>query len=383
MYSRLLKKPLQNQKSFYLFGPRGTGKTTWSHQCCPESVYIDLLEGSLYNTLLARPERLEKLIPPNNKEWIVIDEIQRVPTLLNEVHRLIEKFQYKFILTGSSARNLRKKGTNLLGGRALTYHMYPLTAVELGSDFILDNSLKFGHLPSIFSEERPMEYLKAYVQTYLREEVLQESLTRNLQGFARFLEIASFSQGSVLNITAVSRETGIERKTVSNYFTILEDILLADRLPVFTKRAKRRLMSHSKFYYFDAGVYRALRPSGPLDSPEEIEGAGLETLLFQELKSINEYFSLDYSLYYWRTSTGLEVDFVLYGPGGLLAFEVKHSNRFSNRDLNGLRAFKKDYPEAKCFFLYRGERKEYWNDIEILPVQQALPSLPEILENKR
>ncbi len=253
---------------------------------------------------------MERLIPPGYDRWIVTDEIQRVPMLLNEVHRLIEKDKYKFILTGSSTRSLRKKGINLPAGRALTYYMYPLTSVELGPDFRLEASLETGHLPAIFSELDPKEYLKSYVETYLRREVLQEGLTRNLGGFARFLETASFSQGSMLNIMEVSREVGIERKTVENYFTILEDLLLAVRMPVFTKRARRRMAVHSKFYYFDAGVYKALSPCGPLDSPEEIAGAALETLCYQKLRAINEYYSFDYNLYCWRTGTGLEVDFV-------------------------------------------------------------------------
>lgn len=173
MYRRLIKKPIAQNRSFFLFGPRGTGKTTWIKSVFPEALYLDLLEFDLYNDLLARPGRLESLIPTGFHDWIILDEIQRIPDLLNEVHRLIENLNLKFVLTGSSARTLRKKGVNLLAGRALTYRMYPLTAIELGNDFKLENSLKWGHLPSISSENEPGLYLKAYVQTYLREEVLQ------------------------------------------------------------------------------------------------------------------------------------------------------------------------------------------------------------------
>ncbi len=379
MYSRLLKEPLKTGKSFFLFGPRGTGKTTWLKSNIPRSLYLDLLGFDLYNDLLARPGRLENLIQPGFKDWIILDEIQKVPALLNEVHRLIEKHRYKFVLTGSSARSLRKKGTNLLAGRALTYRMHPLTAIELGKDFNLERSLKFGHLPSIPSEPDPGQFLNAYVQAYLREEVLQEGLTRNLGSFSRFLETTSFSQGAVLNTSEVARESGLERMRVESYFTILEDLLLATRLPVFTKRARRRMVTHPKFYYFDVGVFRALRPMGPLDSPEEAEGPGLETLCFQELNAINDYFNFQYEFYYWRTSNGAEVDFILYGPKGILAFEIKRSVRLARKDLKGLKSFRRDFPEAKLYLLYGGVREEFEDNIKILPIAQALQNLPDIL----
>lgn len=381
MYSRLLNIPTNHDKSFFLFGPRGTGKTTWIKSRFSKALYFDLLEFDLYNDLLARPGRLENLIPPSFQNWIILDEIQRIPELLNEVHWLIENFHYKFILAGSSARTLRKKGVNLLAGRALTYKMYPLTAIELGESFYLKKSLAWGHLPSIPSEKKPDSFLKAYVQTYLREEVLQEGLTRNLGSFSRFLETASFSQGSVLNISEIARESGIERMRVTNYFSILEDLLLASFLPVFTRRAKRRMISHPKFYYFDVGIFRTLRPVGPLDSPQEAEGPGLETLCFQELSAINDYFNFEYDLYYWRTSNGVEVDFILYGPKGLLAFEIKRSGYISKKDLNGLKSFANDYPEAKLYMLYGGSRQEYVDNISILPVEKALKELPTILHN--
>ena len=214
MYSRNLNLPLILNKSFFLFGPRGTGKTTWIKNGVNYSVYIDLLEFEYYNLLLADPGRLENFIPPNTDKWIVLDEIQRIPELLNQVHRLIESKGYKFILTGSSARSLRKKGVNLLAGRALTFYMHPLTANELGNDFDINISLQFGHLPEIYNTPGPGEYLKSYIQTYLREEVLQEGLTRNLSVFTRFLEFASFSQGAALNISEMARTSGIGRKTV-------------------------------------------------------------------------------------------------------------------------------------------------------------------------
>ena len=377
MYSRLIKKP--ENKSFFLFGPRGTGKTTWARKSFSDAIYIDLLESRLYNDLLADPQRLDNLIPNNFNDWIIIDEIQKIPELLNEVHRLIEKYNYKFILTGSSARKLRRKGTNLLAGRAINRSIYPLTAMELGNDFKLSHSLVFGNLPSVYVESNPGDYLESYIKAYLVEEILQESLTRNLSGFSRFLEAASFSQGCVLNISEVARECAVERKVVESYFTILEDLLLAYRIPIFSKRAKRKLLSHPKFYFFDAGVYRTLRPMGPLDTPEEVEGISYESLFFQELKAVNDYYGLGYKIYYWRTGSNLEVDFVLYGNRGLKAFEIKRRNKIPSSEFRGLKAFIKDYPIAKAYFIYGGERQMSEGAIDIIPMEYALKNLPSIL----
>ncbi|MDY6904353.1 MAG: ATP-binding protein [Thermodesulfobacteriota bacterium] len=373
---------MRQNSSFFLFGPRGTGKTTWLKTHCADALHLDLLDSSLYLDLSARPGRLENLIPPEWSDWIVLDEIQKIPALLNEVHRLIEARGYRFIMTGSSARGLRKKGVNLLAGRALTYNMFPLTAVELGGDFDLDKSLQYGHLPLALATDAPDKFLSAYVRTYLREEVQQEGLTRNLGNFSRFLETASFSQASVLNISEVAREAGLSRKMVESYFAILEDLLLAIRLPVFSRRARRRMVAHPKFYLFDAGVYRAIRPQGPLDSPAEVDGISLETLVFQEICAINHYLDCGYEIFYWRTSNGAEVDFILYGPAGLLAFEVKRARRWSQKDLSGLKSFVADFPEATGYFLYGGNRTEYHNGFTIMPVAEALARLPSLLKRE-
>ena len=378
MYSRLLQPPFH--KSFFLFGPRGTGKSSWVRATFPKALYLDLLEATLYNDLLASPSRLANFIPSKFDNWIIIDEIQRIPDLLNEVHRLIENRKCRFILTGSSARKLRGKGVNLLGGRALTLSLYPLTARELGKDFNLEHSLKFGHLPCAATESDPESYLESYVKTYLREEVQQEGLTRNLGAFTRFLEAASFSQGGVLSISEVARECAVERKVAENYFGILEDLLLAFRLPVFTKKAKRRMVGHPKFYFFDVGVYRTLRPKGPLDRPEEMEGAAYETLFCQELKAVNDYFRSGYEMYYWRTATGDEVDFVLYGTKGIRAFEVKRTAKLRKQDFSGLKGFLKDFPMAKTFCIYGGARQMEEDGITVLPYAQALKDLPSLLE---
>lgn len=371
------------KKSFFLFGPRGTGKTTWVKSAFPDSVYIDLLEAELFNELTANPQRLGNFIPPDFGDWIVIDEVQRVPDLLHEIHRLIESKKYRFVLTGSSARKLRRKGTNLLAGRALIFSMHSLSVAELGDDFRIDHSLRYGQLPAVYTEADPRKYLEAYVKTYLEEEIRQEGLTRQLSAFARFLEAASFSQGSVLNVSAVARECHVERKTVESYFSVIEDLMIAYRIPVFSKRTKRRLIAHPKFYFFDAGVYRAIRPMGPLDMPDEAEGIALETLFLQEIMALSSALDLGYRIFYWRTSNGREVDFVLYGSGGLHAFEIKRTARVNASMLGGLKAFLADYPMANAHFVYMGSRRMHEGKIDIIPAQQVLKDLPQVLSGGR
>ena len=320
------------------------------------------------------------MIPSDYVGPVVIDEIQKVPALLDEVHRLIEKKKLSFILTGSSPRKFRRGGVNLLAGRALTCAMHPLTAVEMGDDFNMGRALKQGLLPAVQTGPDPDRYLASYVKTYLDEEVRQEGLTRNLAAFARFLEAASFSQGGILNISVVARECAVERKVVENYFTILSDLLIAHKIPVFTKRSKRRLVSHPKFYFFDVGVFRSIRPAGFLDTPEEAEGPALETLILQNILAVNEAMDLGYQIHYWRTSNGTEVDFVLYGPHGFFAIEVKRGRRLPANALGGLKAFSEDYPTAKPILLYGGDRRLQKGNVAVLPVKDFLLNLPSFLK---
>lgn len=380
VYKRDFKINKTSHQSFFLFGPRGVGKTTWLKKNLPNSIYLDLLNSKLYRELLSRPETLETYIPPNFKNWVVLDEIQKIPELLNEVHRLIEEKQIKFVLTGSSARILRKKGVNLLAGRALTYYLYPLTRAELKTSFNLNHSLKFGNLPLAYTSQKPKDFLNSYIKTYLQEEILQEGLTRNIGNFSRFLETASFSQGEIINYSEIARNSQLSRKTVEDYFSILSDLLIAFQIPVFRKKAKRRLIKHNKFYFFDTGVFRTIRPQGPLDSVDELEGASLETLFFQEIIALNQYHSLDYKIYYWRTSNGQEVDIILYGPKGFFAIEIKRKSNISTKDLSGLKSFSRDYPEAKLLLFCFTQRKEYRGNITITPIQQALDDLLDLLK---
>jgi predicted AAA+ superfamily ATPase len=238
-------------RSFFLFGPRGTGKTSWVKTHFPEALYIDLLNHEYYLALSANPSRLEALVMGDNSPWIIIDEVQKIPALLDEVHRLIENNNKFFILTGSSSRKLKRGAANLLAGRALTYHMHPLTSIEIGPSFDVQLAMKVGLLPISYLQPDSKKFLSSYIATYLQEEVMQEGLVRQIGAFNRFMEIASFSQGSQLNILNIAREVGVNNKIVATYFEILEDLLIAVRIPVFSKRSSRRLSQHDKFYYFD------------------------------------------------------------------------------------------------------------------------------------
>lgn len=376
MIPRIFKAPATG---FFLFGPRGTGKSTWLHELFPDAVWVDLLLPDVFRTYSAKPERLSELVRGQKLEaTVVVDEIQKIPELLSVVHALIEEKKgkrFQFVLTGSSARKLRRAGTDLLAGRVLLRSLYPFMATELENEFKLEKALQQGLLPLVVNAPDPSDVLKTYIALYLREEVKMEGLVRNVGNFSRFLEAISFSHASMLNVSNVARECEVERKTVEGYVNILEDLLLSFRLPVFSKRAKRATAAHDKFYIFDAGVYRTLRPSGPLDRSEEIDGCALEGLVAQHLVAWAAYRGTKNNLYYWRTRKGVEVDLVLYGPDGFWAFEIKNSSRVRPEDLRGLRAFSDDYPESKTILLYRGRERLKKDNILCLPCEDFLRSL--------
>ena len=365
------------KQSFFLFGPRGTGKSTLVKQQFSDAIYLDLLDPKVFRTYSANPEHLrEKLHAVPNVSAVVIDEIQRVPELLSLVHSLIEeKRGLLFVLTGSSSRKLKRAGVDLLAGRALVCRLHPFMAAELQDRFELEPALRYGLLPLVWASDDPKRVLEAYAALYLREEVQMEGIVRNVGGFSRFMEAISFSHGAMLNISNVARECQVERKTVDGYVDILEDLLLAYRLPVFTKGAQRALVTHPKFYFFDAGVYRSLRPSGPLDRSEEIQGHALEGLVGHHLRAWMDYSDTDGALYYWRTRAGVEVDFIVYTSEGIYAIEVKNAARVQTRDLRGLRSFQEDYPESKACLLYRGEEPLRKGSILCLPCDAFLRSL--------
>ncbi len=383
LIDRFFKPPT---KSFFLFGPRGTGKSTFVHRFYTGALSIDLLEPEKVRLFSAAPERLKEFVMAYRESTnVIIDEIQRVPELLTVVHSLMEEDKTRtFVLTGSSARKLKRAGVDLLGGRAFLCAMHPFMAAELGQQFNFEEALQHGLLPLVIASGNAAEVLRAYAALYLREEVHMEGLVRNIGNFSRFLEAISFSHASILNISNVAQECGVERKTVEGYVEILEDILLGWRLQVFTKRAKRQLAGHPKFFLFDAGVFRSLRPRGPLDRREEIEGQALEGLIGQHLKSWIDYSGIKRELFFWRTRSGVEVDFVVYGPDGIWGIEVKNSRDVRPADLRGLRSFKDEYPESEVLLLYRGKDRMLKGDILCMPCEEFLvhlhperPLLPE------
>lgn len=361
--------------SFFLFGPRGTGKTTWLRERLPDALRVDLLRADTYREMEARPERLRELVLATLTPDVVVDEIQRVPELLNVVHHLMESGPPKrYVLTGSSARKLRRGGVDLLAGRAVVRTLHPFMAAEL-PNFDLDAALRTGLVPLVVDSDSPGDVLSAYATLYLEQEVKSEGLVRNVGRFARFLEAVSFSHASVLNVSTVARDTQANRNTVAGYVEILEDLLLSYRVPVFARKAKRQTAAHPKFYLFDAGVFRSLRPRGPLDRPQEIDGGALEGLVAQHLRSWIAYRGADLDLFTWRTRSKLEVDFIVYGSDGFWAIEVQNSREVRPEDLRGLRAFQEDYPESQALLLYRGSDRLRKGDVLCVPVEEFLRAL--------
>jgi uncharacterized protein len=364
--------------SCFVFGPRGTGKTTWLKQQLPNALWIDLLRPEMLRLYSAYPERLAEQITAvaHTQKDVVIDEVQKTPELLNVVHSLIEQnLGLRFILTGSSARKLKHSGVNLLAGRAIVRNFHPFVAAELGSEFNFAQAMQFGLLPLVKNSPTPTDTLQAYSGLYLKEEVQQEGLVRNIGDFARFLEIMSFSHGTTVNLSNIARECMISRRTVEGYVSILKDLLLCYTIPVFTKRAQRATVAHDKFYYFDTGVFRSLRAQGQLDSAQEISGAALEGMVLQHLQAWNDYLDSPYNIYYWRTQSGVEVDFVVYGANGFWAIEVKLKKHISSHDVKGLLAFADEYPEAQLLLLYCGKEKIKIKNIWCLPIEEFLPNL--------
>ena len=354
-YPRLTRPPGQ---SFFLLGVRGVGKSTWARQQYPDATHIDLLDEARYQDYLADPSLFAadlQSTPPGGR--VVVDEIQRLPNLLNEVHRHIEDRRLNFALLGSSARKLKAAGVNLLAGRALHKTMHPLTPAELGDDFDLDAALGTGTIPLVWvtGERRPV--LESYVRLYLREEVRAEGLVRNLPGFARFLPIAALYHGQVVNISGIARDCGVARTTVQGYLDILEDTLLAFRLPAFQPRLRVRERRHPKLYWVDPGLVRAVkRLHGPI-APEE-RGALIEGWVLHLLRAHGEEGGLFDELHYWapHPANRTEVDFLLRRGGELAAIEVKSQPRYHTGMLPGLRAIAELPGVVRRVLVYGGER---------------------------
>ena len=375
LYDRLLSEP---QQSFFLFGPRGSGKSTWTRQRFPDIARIDLLDEALYHSYLGNAglfgEELRSLSPGST---VCVDEIQRMPSLLNEVHRFIEERRLRFILCGSSARKLKREGTNPLAGRALQRFMHPLVPAELGDDFDLETVLTFGTLPVIWQSTERREALLAYARLYLKEEIQAEALVRNLPGFARFLPAAALFHGQALNIAGLARDVGVSRTTVVGYVDILEDTLLAFRLPAFEARLRVREKTHPKLYWVDAGVVRAVKQQLSAPSAEE-RGSLFEGWIANLLRSYRDYRDLFDDWSYWAPAEAArtEVDFLLRRGKDFLAIEAKAAVRIGADELRGLRAISGLPHLQRRILVHPGDRPRVTEDgIEVLPVGTFLEAL--------
>lgn len=381
--SRLLKPP---SESFFLFGPRGTGKSTWLRTVFPKAAYIDLLDSALYLELLRAPHRLEALVGKKPAgSWVVIDEIQKTPMLLDEVHRLMESRRWRFALCGSSARKLRRGGVNLLGGRALTRSMEGFVFSELGETWDTGMALASGTLPlALRKRASTADYLHAYVDTYLREEIREEGVVRRLEPFARFLQVAGMMNGQQVNFGNIAREAGVPRSTVNVYFTILQDTLLGHFLPAYQPRLKVRERSHPKFHWFDPGVARAA--AGLLSEPPDRlwKGCALETLIFHELRVRNELTGKHRSISFYRTPAGVEIDFVIElkkmtprSPARVVCIEVKLAEKWDRTWERAIRSLKEDkrIVVSKMLGVYTGTRTYDFDDFHVWPVDVFLRNL--------
>ncbi len=366
--------PLQ---SFFIFGPRGTGKSTWLAHHFANAYTINLLLDKNYLFFKTDPDRLISIVKNEFPKYrtFIIDEIQKVPRLLDVIHYLIDTYAgIQFIMTGSSSRKLKREGVDLLAGRAVVRHFFPYLASEQGRMFDLEQSLKLGQLPIVRESLDPQDVLDAYLAVYLKEEVLQEGLVRQIESYSRFLEAISFSHGSVLNMSNIARECNVTVKTVSHYISILEDLLLGFQVPVFTKKAKRVLSVLPKFYYFDCGVFRSIRPKGLLDNihASEIDGLALEGLVAQHLRHWVLATRPKHALFFWRTKAGSEVDFVVYGTDEFLAIEVKASKTIHPSDIRHLKTFQQDYPQSKALLIYCGSHIQEIDGISCIPASSFL-----------
>jgi predicted AAA+ superfamily ATPase len=361
---------LASRKSLFLFGPRQTGKTALVRHALPEARIYDLLDADVFLTLSRRPAQLGEELGPSDR-LVVLDEIQKLPILLDEVHRLIEQRRIRFVLTGSSARKLRRGGVNLLGGRAPSRTLHPFTYRELGSAFDLTRALDRGLLPAIYFSDSPREDLRAYVGTYLKEEIAAEALTRSVPAFSRFLEVAALSHGTMLNFTTVASDAQVPASTVREYFQILEDTLLARTVPAWTKSRSRKAISTAKHYFFDVGVVRHLQHRSGLARRSPEFGEAFESFIFHELSTFIDY-TEPMPLAYWRSTSNFEVDFVL---ADTTAIEVKAKEPVGERDLRGLRALKEEALLKHYVVVSLEPRARTVDGIRILPWRQFLDQL--------
>ena len=345
MFERILQINNELEDSIFLFGARQTGKSTALRMQFPDATYIDLLDTDLKSRFQRRPALLYEMLHDKAEQTLVIiDEIPEVPELLNEVHRLISERNLVFILCGSSARKLKRKGRNTLGGRALPVYMYPLVSAEI-PDFDIDRAVNYGMIPSHYLAKNPSRRLAAYIEVYLKEEIKEEALVRNLGAFQRFLEVAALTDGEMVNNNSIAQDCGVSASTVSSYFDILEDTLIGYRIPAFRRVMKRRLVQAPRFYYFDIGVANHLLHRKELVRGTTDYGHAFEHLVIQELVAWLHYTHSEEELSYWRTYTNVEVDAVL--GDARVAIEIKSVEEVLPRHLRGLKAFADEHPQSR------------------------------------
>ena len=366
MLNRILQISSELDDSIFLFGARQTGKSTILRQQFPKAIYIDLLDTEVKSRLSRRPVLLYETIKdkPENT-LVIIDEIPEVPELLNEVHRLISERHIIFILCGSSARKLKRKGKNTLGGRALPVYLYPFVSAEI-PNFDIDHAVSYGMIPSHYLAKNPQRRLAAYIQVYLKEEIKEEALVRNLNAFQRFLEVAALTDGEMVNNNNIAQDCGVSATTVSAYFDILEDTLIGYRIPAFAKVMKRRLVQAPRFYYFDIGIANHLLHRKELVRGTTDYGHAFEHLVVQEIYAWMHYSHSEEQLSYWRTYTGLEVDVVI--GEARVAIEIKSVEEVMTRHLKGLKAFGEEHPQSHRIIVSLDKFNRHMGDIECIHV---------------
>ncbi|MBW1810130.1 MAG: ATP-binding protein [Deltaproteobacteria bacterium] len=369
-YDRILKiaatpNPLTGSGAAFLWGPRQTGKTTFLKQTYPQATYYDLLDTELNAELSIRPSLLREEILAEKPALVIVDEVQKVPQILEEIHWLLENTSTQFILCGSSARKLKRGASNLLGGRAVEFHLLPLISPEI-PDLDIDKLLNHGGLPAHYLLEKPEALLRSYVNTYIKEEIIDESLTRNIPSFSRFLQIVGLTHGRQLNYANVGRESGVSSNTVRNYYQILKDTLLGFELPPWRKKKKRRLVETAKFFLFDIGVANYLNPDSRLVvAGSDTYGRAFEHFVINEIRAYLSYNHIEVPLNYWRTASGFEVD-VIAGDMNL-ALEIKSTTEIRSGDLKGLRALAEEHAVDKSIVVSRNKKHRLTEDgIEML-----------------
>ena len=363
----------ENNDSVFLWGARQVGKTTLLENQYPNARYYDLLQSTEFERLFRRPSLLsEELETATEGELVIIDEIQKVPQLLDEVHRLIHKKKLRFILSGSSPRKLKRLGANLLGGRAIKKTLFPLVSAEI-TDFDLLKAVNNGMIPRHYVVNNPWDRFRAYIGVYLNEEIREEAISRKLNSFSRFLEVAAFSNTEMVVYRNIAQDCGIDHRTVKDYFEILQDTLIGYLIPGFTATKKRRAILAPKFYYFDVGVANYLCNRKNIIQGTEAFGHAFEHLIIQELIAYLSYQNSDQALTYWRTSSGYEVDAII--GHGRIAIEIKSSNEINSRHLKGLKAFQEDFPQARAIVVSMDKSKRVLNGVEIFPATEFLKAL--------